>query len=228
MPGSAVASTGRDRTVRRARAKFLRFYPDGFRDEWYLESERGYKWQAHRRWATELNRPTVATMLAEGRFKEIADRATRIEGRTNLLFSFEKMAIRDAVASEEGAEQFARGLSQWLYGSGSEQRRFEAWCEVLAQLPVRQTRVATWPVATVFGFIARPRVHILLKPMVTRAAAAAYGFDFEYRPTLQWDTYNSLIEFGRTVRDDVADLAPHDMIDIQSFIWVQGSDEYAG
>jgi len=28
------------------------------------------------------------------------------------------------------------------------------------------------------------------------------------------------------VRSDTADLEPRDMIDLQSFIWVQGSDEY--
>jgi hypothetical protein len=28
------------------------------------------------------------------------------------------------------------------------------------------------------------------------------------------------------VRHDQADLRPRDMIDLQSFIWVQGSDEY--
>jgi hypothetical protein len=29
------------------------------------------------------------------------------------------------------------------------------------------------------------------------------------------------------VRRDLRDLRPRDMIDIQSFMWVQGSDEYA-
>jgi hypothetical protein len=31
---------------------------------------------------------------------------------------------------------------------------------------------------------------------------------------------------AETVRRDLRDLEPRDMIDIQSFIWVQGSDEY--
>jgi hypothetical protein len=28
------------------------------------------------------------------------------------------------------------------------------------------------------------------------------------------------------VRSDISDLKPRDMIDLQSFLWVQGSDEY--
>jgi len=98
--------------------------------------------------------------------------------------------------------------------------------EVLAGLPRRQTRVLTWPLATVFGFIAQPQTHMFLKPNVTRAAAAAYGFDFRYASRPSWETYASLLEFAATVRRDVRDLRPRDMIDLQSFIWVQGSDEY--
>jgi hypothetical protein len=39
--------------------------------------------------------------------------------------------------------------------------------------------------------------------------------------------YASLPEFAEVVRRDLRDLRPRDMIDIQSFIWVQGSDKYA-
>jgi len=35
-----------------------------------------------------------------------------------------------------------------------------------------------------------------------------------------------LLNFAALVRRDVRDLRPRDMIDTQSFIWVQGSDEY--
>ena len=41
-----------------------------------------------------------------------------------------------------------------------------------------------------------------------------------------WKTYGSCLDFAETVRDDVEDLGPRDMIDLQSFIWVQGSSEY--
>ncbi len=79
---------------------------------------------------------------------------------------------------------------------------------------------------TVFGFIAQPDTHIFLKPNVTRAAAKEYGFDFRYTSRPNWDTYANLLEFAETVRRDQRDLGPRDMIDLQSFIWVQGSDEY--
>lgn len=210
----------------RCRRKFLRFFPEGFRDEKYIDWERGYKWEAHEQWNEALNRTQFRSMLSGGEFKEIAARAVRIESRTNLLFSFEKMALRDAVKSEEGARIFSEGLFDFLHGAGSIERKFERWCESVAALPRKQTRVLTWPLVTVFAFIAQPETHIFLKPNVTRTAAREYGFDFFYQSRPAWPTYSSLLQFAEAVRHDLDDLKPRDMIDIQSFIWVQGSDEY--
>jgi hypothetical protein len=97
---------------------------------------------------------------------------------------------------------------------------------VVNDLPRRQTRVLTWPVLTVFGFIAQPEDHFFLKPNVTRTAAREYGYDFGYCSRPDWQTYRNLLEFASTVSRDLRDLRPRDMIDIQSFLWVQGSDEY--
>jgi hypothetical protein len=62
---------------------------------------------------------------------------------------------------------------------------------------------------------------------VTRVAADEYGFDLHYLLRPSWETYSSLLQFAAAVRRDLKDLRPRDMIDIQSFLWVQGSDEYA-
>ncbi len=212
--------------VRACVRRFTDFYPGGFYDPDYIALERDYKWNAHRAWRAPLGREAMQRAISAGRFTEIAAAAVRIESRTNLIFSFEKMAVRDAVRSPRGAEAFARGLYDWLYALGPAAVRFERWIEMLDALPRAGTRVVTWPVATVFGFIARPRAHIFLKPNVTRVAAEAYGYDFRYRSRPSWDTYESLLGFARTIKQDLRDMRPRDMIDVQSFIWVQGSGEY--
>jgi len=213
----------------RCRRKFLRFFPRGFQDPKYLEWERAYKWETHERWEEELGRSTYRQLLRAEQFEEIAARAIRVEQRSrhSMIFSFEKMALRDAVRTKPGARAFAEGLFQFLHGTGTMERRFTRWVEVVAALPRKQTRVLTWPLVTVFGFIAQPDRHIFLKPNVTRAAARAYGFDFVYQTRPSWETYANLLEFAAVIRRDLADLRPRDMIDIQSFMWVQGSDEYA-
>jgi hypothetical protein len=213
----------------RSRRKFELFYPDGFQDDTYLIAERSYKERAHLEWRGELGAADFRKLLARGEFRQVADTAVRIESRTNLLFSFEKMALRDAVKTPAGARLFATELYAFLWGRGTAQRKFEDWIQAVADLPRRQTRVLTWPLVTVFGFIARPDKHLFLKPMVTRKAAQAYGFDFEYRSQPSWTVYQSLLTFAAIIRRDLDrrhGFKARDMIDVQSFIWVQGSEEY--
>ena len=212
--------------ARRSRRKFLRFFPKGFRDETYVDWERGYKWEAHEKWCEQLRRNTFQSLLDDGDYASIAKAAVTIESRTNLLFSFEKMALRDAVKERAGARRFSEGLWEFLFGSGTDQQRFEAWVEAIEGLPRRQTRVLTWPMVTIWGFIAQPEKHVFIKPMVTRRAAVEYGVEFAYKSRPNWLTYVSMLEFAEQVREDQGDLGARDMIDLQSFIWVQGSDEY--
>jgi hypothetical protein len=225
---SASSKTLRKRSsgALKSRRKFLYYFPGGFHDETYIDWERSYKWRAHQQWEELLNRNELRHLLKQKEYSEIAARAIRIESRTNLLFSFEKMALRDAIKSRAGARLFSQGLYDFLHGSLSENERFAGWVEMIALLPRKQTRVLTWPVVTVFGFIAQPKMHIFLKPNVTRIAARKFGFDFHYKTRPSWETYSEFIQFGQMVRSVVTDLRPRDMIDILSFIWVLGSDEY--
>jgi hypothetical protein len=150
-----------------------------------------------------------------------------VESRTNLLFSFEKMALRDAVRTEDGARIFAGALQDWLHLRKRGEAAFTNFVEAMDRLPRKQTRVLTWPLVTVFGFLAKPLQHIYLKPQVTKAAAAAYGRPFHYSSRPNWETYADLLAFAAEVKEDLADLKPRDMIDVQSFLWVMGSSEYA-
>ncbi len=206
--------------------KFLKFFKKGFYDQKYLDWERDYKWNAHLEWKEQLNKKTFSGLLEHKKYKEIANRAVRIESRTNLLFSFEKMALRDAVKSDEGAMLFAKGLFDYVYRKGPLQKRFENFANVLSKLPRKQTRVLTWPLQTVFGFIANPEEHIFLKPLVTKKAAHNYNYEFEYKSRPNWKTYNSILNFAKQIKKDLPLLKPRDYMDLQSFIWVMGSEEY--
>jgi hypothetical protein len=211
------------------RRKFELFYPEGFEDETYLVAERAYKERAHLEWEVELAPAAFRKLLARGEFRAICDSAVRIEARSNMLFSFERMALRDAVKTPAGARLFATELYAFLYGPGSGQRRFNDWLEALADLPQRGSPVLTWPVATVFGFIARPDRHLFFKPRATRKAAQAYGYRLAYASRPSWAQYQDLLTFAAVVRRDL-DRKPgfkaRDMIDLQSFMWVQGAPEY--
>ena len=114
------------------RRKFLAQFPGGFSDETYLAWERDYKWKAHRRWRSDIGRQAeFRARLDAGRHDEISAAAVRIEAGQPLLFSFEKMALKDAVVrSQVGAVRFADGLYDWLHGPGGEHERLERWLDV--------------------------------------------------------------------------------------------------
>ena len=224
--GIVSLSASNQKSRLRCRKKFLYYFPKGFKDQKYIDWERNYKWEAHLSWVEQLNRKEYGQLLSKRKYDEIALRAARIETKTNLLFSFEKMALRDAIRTPAGARDFSKGLYDYVYGSESMQSRFERFAETLASLPRRQTRVLTWPLQTVFGFLANPDRFIFLKPRVTRIGAEKYEFPFEYESSPNWKTYKSYLDFAEQVRIDTADLHPRDFIDLQSFIWVLGSEEY--
>jgi hypothetical protein len=63
---------------------------------------------------------------------------------------------------------------------------------------------------------------MFLKPDVTKRAAEACNFELNYRPELNWRTYESLLRFNAALRELIADLKPRDNIDMQAFIWCIG------
>lgn len=214
------------KTRMKCRRKFLYYFPKGFTDRKYIDWERNFKYQAHLAFADLLSKEIYQSMLSDGRYADIANTAVRIETRTNLLFSFEKMALRDAVKTNAGAKIFAEGLYNYIYGDGPLNERFVNFSNAVAALPRIQTRVFTWPVVTVFGFIGNPREHFFLKPRVTKLAAEKYAFTFDYHSRPDWETYRKVLDFAAQVKHDLKDLKPKDYIDLQSFIWVMGSSEY--
>jgi hypothetical protein len=210
----------------KCKRKFLHYFPGGFHSPKFNDWERGYKWNAHLQWQDELNQQIFDELLRKKKYREIASRVVRIESRTNLLFSFEKMALRDAVSSPAGSKLFALGLYDFIYEDDRKEGKFNQYLNMIGSLPRKQTRVLTWPVVTVFGFIANPAEHIFLKPIVTKQAALKYRFEFDYQSSPNWNTYMSLMNFAAILQKDISALKPRDLIDIQSFIWVLGSEEY--
>ncbi len=82
---------------------------------------------------------------------EIAENYERIAQRVEERERENRMSLRDAVKSAGGARAFAQGLYDFLHRPEDLETGFNAWCEVVAGLPRRQTRVLTWPVVTVLG-----------------------------------------------------------------------------
>ena len=214
--------------LRAAKRRFKEIFPAGFRDETYLEWERGYKWDAHRAFVATLGRAEWERLLAERAYGEVAARLVRFYARSklNMLALYEWMALREALEDPAGGRALATGLYELIHGDGAFGARLERFTMLLDGLPQRQTRLAKWPVATLFPFVAQPKRHLILKPRLMKRAAAQLHFDLRYQSRPNADTYAAMMELVAWLGDELASWKPRDLIDIQGFIWVTASEEY--
>ena len=205
--------------VETPKERFLRFCPGGFSDHLFLNQD--YKVAAHEMWCDLLNETEFNRLLELEQDEEICRRALCVEAKVGLLLSqYENAALHDAVQGAASAQLFANGLFDLIYGKDDFQNRFEEFGKDLASLPQKKTSPVKWTIATIFPFLAQPKTHIFLKPKVTQEAARRRGFSLNYRAELNWLTYSCLLRFADVRAEEVADLNPRDMIDIQSYIWV--------
>jgi hypothetical protein len=74
---------------------------------------------------------------------------------------------------------------------------------------------------TFLPFLWKPKEHVFLKPTMISTFAERVGHRFAkvYRPDLDIDVYDALIDLAVDARTTLSDMAPRDMIDIQSFMW---------
>lgn len=207
-------------TLAIARCRFLERYPLAFEDKRYLEEEREYKWRAHELFLERLGHGQLTELLSNGNLKEIAQRLNRI-AHVNLLSPYEQMGFGDALTDESATREFATALDAVLSAETVQRSVYQRYLECVSTLPkTGKASVATWPIATLFPYLAQPDRHMFLKPQTTKEAADSLAFDLHYDSTLNWSTYEALLRMGKTYMDQLADLAPRDYIDVQSFIWV--------
>lgn len=202
---------------------FLEMFPEGFYGQKFQEHEREYKDKAHNLARTLLDEEAFLALRGEGDYSEIAKRASKVVNATNLMFPNEKMALKDGLTTPAHQKLFADALFSLLFGDNPLKERFEAFAGML-----EETGAAKWTTATYFPFMFHPDSHMFIKPTITRHAAELCGFEINYDPQLNWRTYNSVLEFSNYLFDELSELKPRDMIDVQSFMWCIAPGTYQG
>lgn len=224
-------ATGKYPTRQDAVAGFIKVFPLGFQDPKYLaeDGERYYKVKAHEIWNQTLNEPEFERLIAEANYDEVVQRAKTIEAGVNLLHpQFERAALWRVVQEPQAAHAFSLSLFEFIYGQGPLEGRFGQFAKTLGDLPQPKTSILKWPAMTIFPFLALPTEHLFMKPEATKKAAQRLGLSLNYQPTPNWLTYSCLLQLGERLLSELADLEPQDMIDVQSFIFVTGQNDYPG
>lgn len=209
-------------TLAQAIDMFFRQFPRAFGDPDYERGERGYKLDAHNLWVRTFGGARGRRLLDAGMIAELVDKALAVDGHLNLLSPYEKMALRDGLKDRAAAVRFFDALFTVLEAPAPSRETFEPYIEAVSALPAEEgrARVATWPVLTLFPYVAQPDRHMFLKPEVTKNCAEVLAFDLRYSPTLNWTTYESLLRMCEILMTHLAPRGARDLIDVQPFIWV--------
>ncbi|HXH51949.1 MAG TPA: hypothetical protein VNH53_00770 [Sphingomicrobium sp.] len=192
--------------------RFRQFFPKGFQDKAYLQSERSYKVKAAKTLA--------ATLPVEGALEASASDAAaiaKVVGLTNLLaHQHEQQQMRSLLSGPEGKE-FVRAAAQFALGEAATALpKMNALSRAVGRI--------SWPVATYLPFLWCPESQMFLKPEVTKDYAARVAHDFaqRYEADLTIEVYTSLLDLVVETEKNLTSLKPADRIDVQSFIWVVG------
>lgn len=214
--GRRFSTTTQDEAIR----EFLKRYPGGFTGAEYLSTERNYKLNAHEVFRDHLGGGRLAELLKHGRIQECVKGALQAEQKTNLLSIFEKARLSQALREGRFAERVFSTLAEVIERPAVDETAFSRYLDAVDALPSSGDRRATWPIATILPFLARPDLHLFIKPIATRAAAERLQFDLQYRPGLNWNTYRRAQQLASDLRAQLADYGCRDMIDVQSFMWL--------
>jgi hypothetical protein len=207
------------KTLVELKKRFLGQFPGGFRGSSYQVTERDYKVEAHQLATTLFTRSGFERSIASNNHAEICENAKRAVQATNLVFPNEKIKFRDGLKSERARVRFAQSLYDLLFDERSLEPRFANFCQALEEMDADK-----WTLATYFLFIFKPEEYMFMKPLVTIRAAEICAFELNYNPQPNWFTYRKLLMFAQHLKNELRDLEPRDMIDVQSFIWCTGEE----
>lgn len=204
-----------------AKRHFLRVFPLGFSDPKYLADERNYKWGSHVQWQETLARPMYEGLLSSGNHAEACYRLRLVISRNkvNLPSPFELMALNRLTTNAETQKLVAEHVHSLVYGTDFG-GALDQFVLALQRVSAKGSKPFTWPIVTLFPFIADPVRHMFVKPAATKDAAARLGFELNYKSLPNALTYDRVMDLVQMLMDDLKELAPRDLIDVQSFIWV--------
>lgn len=210
-------------TMTQAKMRFQEIFPGGLHGDRMRREERHYK-DAMRLLVMDWYSPTtLETLMQSGQYANVVELAYRLvkHSGNNFPASFEKMAFSNGFKAHTRPREFAEAFCAWVFPDKPEQAAFESFARELDHLGC-----AKWPILTAYRFLLHPQTDVLIKPENLRNAAALARFEINYRPELNWSTYETVMKFYDHVRREIVDLDPQDNIDVQNFIWCIDEKQY--
>jgi hypothetical protein len=200
-------------TIADCRKVFTGQFPKGFSDPAFIHNERTPATQASELAIDTLSAENLKALIAASDNSEVCRLARAVVGKTKLIDRADQISLNEGLKKAPAQQRFSKALFALLHEGGPFEPRFDAFVTVLAEIGA-----AKWPLATCFPYLMTPKKHIFVKPAVTKAMAAVCQIQLNYKTQPNGATYGSVLRLASQVSEDLEDLKPKDMIDVQSFM----------
>ncbi len=204
-------------------ARFRDVYPQAFEDPKYSgegadKPGRVTRWRrAHGVYGETLGGGEGERLLAAGDVGGLAERALRVERHVRPLL-LEKASFEEALKNLEAAPGYFAALFDLLAAPAPEQSRFEALAAAVEVMAPDVAPESRWPIVTLLPFVARPELHLLLRPRFACEVAQRLGLDLAYEPRPSWATYSALLRSAGMLLEKLRPLGARDNVDVESFM----------
>ncbi len=205
-------------------ARFLEVFPKGFEDPGYVgdgkdRRERVFRWRrAHGVYVETLGGGEGERLLAAGDVGGLAERALRVERHVRPLHrDVEKASFEEALKNLDASRAYFAALFD-LLAAPPEQSRFEALAAAVAAMAPDAPRESRWPIATLMPFVARPDLHMLLRPRFACEVAQRLGLELAYGAEPNWSTYAALLGSTEALLEKLRPIGARDHVDVEAFM----------
>jgi hypothetical protein len=210
-----------------AAARFLAVFPKGFADPGYAgegadRRDRAARWRrAQAAYAETLGGGEGERLLAAGDIGGLVERALRIEKTVRALHKdAETVSFEDAWKDLEAARDYFAALLDFLAAKAPDQGRFEKLAASVAAMAPGVSRESGWPFVTLLPFVARPDLHMLLRPRFACDVGHRLGLELAYDPKPNWSTYSTLLRSTELLLERLRPLGARDRMDVEAFMHV--------
>ena len=162
-----------------------------------------------------------AAKFASATPEELFESALKVLKATNIVFPIEG-AIPFAGLEPKARAAAVAGLKQLLHGEGDYGLRVERFTTAVALKDKKgQSKIVSWPFATVFGALFNPTVNSCIKPTPFASQAATLGLAVEQKQAVTARGYQQFHEIVTLTQTKLvaAGQKPRDLLDVSSFIW---------
>jgi hypothetical protein len=210
-----------------ATARFVEVFPKGFADPSYAgdgadKRDRVVRWRrAHELYVEVLGNGEGERLLAAGDVAGLVERALRVERTVRPLHKdAEKASFEDALKNLDAARGYFAALFELVAAPSPDQSRFEALAAAVAAMPPGTTQESGWQIATLLPFVARPDVHMLLRPRFACDVGHRLGLELAYEPQPNWSTYSALLRSAEVLLEKLRPIGARDHVDVETFMHV--------